>query len=208
MGIYKNARKETENKILSSFWELYKGKPINRITVKELSDACSIGRGTFYNHFHDVYAVLDKIEAELSLSLEQMCQHIIEKNPQLTDFSQILYECYYEEKTKDYIRILVLRRRDPFFAENYLEIIRDFLLRVCLDKTKTCQSEKDKQILNCAFNSIIELLLNAICNTSLQLDEINELILGLLQNGYYITLTSRFGIDVLENPFSFDYRQI
>lgn len=183
MGIYTNARKETDSKILSSFWELYQEKPINRITVKELADLCGIGRGTFYNHFHDVYAVL-------------------EKEPELADFNRILYECYSEEITKDYIRLLVLERRDPFFAENYLKSLRDFLLRVCIDKNAVSQSEDEKQLLNCAFNSIIEILLSSICNTSLQLNEINELIVGLLQNGYYITLTNRFGIDGLKNPFS------
>ncbi|MCH3921890.1 TetR/AcrR family transcriptional regulator [Limosilactobacillus sp.] len=202
MGIYTNARKETDSKILSSFWELYQEKPINRITVKELADLCGIGRGTFYNHFHDVYAVLEKIEAELNLALEHKCHQISEKEPELADFNRILYECYSEEITKDYIRLLVLERRDPFFAENYLKSLRDFLLRVCIDKNAVSQSEDEKQLLNCAFNSIIEILLSSICNTSLQLNEINELIVGLLQNGYYITLTNRFGIDGLKNPFS------
>ena len=35
----------------------------------------------------------------------------------------------------------------------------------------------------------------------LTLKETNEILVGFLQNGYYITLTNKFEIDMLTNPF-------
>lgn len=41
--------------------ELASKRPVNKITVKEVVDACGITRNTFYYHFHDVYDVLNSI---------------------------------------------------------------------------------------------------------------------------------------------------
>lgn len=201
MGIYENARKATKEKIKDTFWEMYKTKPISKITVKELSEACAIGRGTFYNHFEDVYAVLDDIENELSFSLNAMCTQIYEKIPSLTDFSEFLYKYYNNQKTQNYIQVLVLEHRDPFFSKDYIQTLKELLYDVCVEHDKTVQSEKEKVIVDGAISSVVILLLNCICTTELTLEETNEIIIGFMQNGIYITLTNRFGIDLLKNPF-------
>ena len=36
----------------------------------------------------------------------------------------------------------------------------------------------------------------------MDIQEINELIIGIMQNGVYVTLTNWFGIHALKNPFS------
>ena len=202
MGVYENARKATQDKIINAFWEMYKEKPVSRITVKELSDACGIGRGTFYNHFEDVYAVLDHIEAMLSFSLERLCNEFRGKRPELNDFARILFDYASDEKEREYLGTLVLKRRDPFFAEGYLNILKELLFDICIDENKEFASEKDKMIVDGAISSVINLMLNCVCNSILTVEETNELIIGLLQNGYYITLTNRFGIDVFYNPFA------
>lgn len=181
---------------------MYKEKPVSKITVKELSAACGIGRGTFYNHFEDVYAVLDHIEARLSLSLEKMCGKFKEKKPALNDFSRILFNYASNEQEREYLGTLVLNRRDPFFVEGYLNILKELLFDICIDDSKEFASEKDRMIVDSAISSIINLMLNCICSSALTIEETDELIIGLLQNGYYITLTNRFGIDVFYNPFS------
>ena len=201
MGVYENARNSTTNKIIETFWEMYRTKPINRITVKELSLACNIGRGTFYNHFQDVYAVLEKIEETLSHNLEQMKKDLTEKESDLIDFNQILYTYYSDKTICDYLKVLILNYKDPVFAQNYLCILKELLADACTEKNAQPLSFRDKIIVDGALSSIINILLNCICNTDLSLSEINELIKGLLENGYYTTLTTQFGIDVLKKLF-------
>ncbi len=188
-------------KITDAFWEIYKETPLDRITVKDIADAACISRGTFYNHFQDIYAVLGFIEEELSSSLNEACSHFSTSGGTLTDFLQIFHQSFRDTKTREYISVIVLDHRDTAFAENYLNKIRELLSAVCVDSHKELKSEKERIILDSALSSIITMLLNCICKAALSLEETNALVIGLLQNGYYITLTNRLGIDSFINPF-------
>lgn len=47
---------------MQCFWDLFRQKGIDKITVSELSEMAQINRSTFYVYFKDVYDVLDQIE--------------------------------------------------------------------------------------------------------------------------------------------------
>lgn len=57
--------KKTERSIKNAFLELRAKKPIEKITVKELTEKAEISKGTFYLHYADVYALSEKIEGEI-----------------------------------------------------------------------------------------------------------------------------------------------
>ena len=201
MGKYENARKITTEKITNAFWELYCEKTINRITVNEICKHCGIGRGTFYYYFHDVYEVLEMIERVLSEQLDRISDYVRCHKQTMVDFSETLFHFYQSDITKNYINLLVLNRSDPAFAQKYLYTLKMCFLDVCIADGKNYHSSRDKMLVESAATSLIDILLNCICNSDLTLNEINDLIMGLMKNGYYVTLTSRFGIDVLNNPF-------
>lgn len=50
----------TERAITDTLKEMLKKHPIDKITVKDLTEACGISRNTFYYHFHDLYEVLTR----------------------------------------------------------------------------------------------------------------------------------------------------
>ena len=50
----------TEKAIVETLNELLNKQTIDRITVKDLTEACGISRNTFYYHFHDIYEVLTR----------------------------------------------------------------------------------------------------------------------------------------------------
>ena len=50
---------KTRRAIHSAMTSLLKVKPIEEITVTELSDAAEINRKTFYNYYSSVYMVFD-----------------------------------------------------------------------------------------------------------------------------------------------------
>lgn len=62
----KVAKNELRNKtyydFIEAFWILYEKKNINKIRVREICEIAGYNRSTFYNHFIDVYDVLDHIE--------------------------------------------------------------------------------------------------------------------------------------------------
>ncbi len=56
----------TKNAIVETTLRLSQQRPINKITVRDIVEACGITRNTFYYHFHDIYEVLEcAIEVEL-----------------------------------------------------------------------------------------------------------------------------------------------
>ena len=54
--------RKTEDGIEDAFIKLLKEKPIQKITVRELTDMADINRATFYTHYTDVYDLLRKME--------------------------------------------------------------------------------------------------------------------------------------------------
>ncbi|MBQ7504502.1 MAG: TetR/AcrR family transcriptional regulator [Ruminococcus sp.] len=57
--------KKTKKNIKEAFFQLRKRKPIEKISVKELSEIAMINKATFYLHYRDVYDLSDKLENEL-----------------------------------------------------------------------------------------------------------------------------------------------
>lgn len=49
----------TKKAIVESTLALAEKYPLNKITVRDIVEACGITRNTFYYHFHDIYEVLE-----------------------------------------------------------------------------------------------------------------------------------------------------
>jgi len=64
----------TKLAMANAFKNMMKTYPINKITVKMITDECGVTRHTFYNHFHDVYELLGWIyENEVIEELDLNC---------------------------------------------------------------------------------------------------------------------------------------
>lgn len=59
----------TKNSIKNAFIELRSKKPLEKITVKELSELAVINRATFYSHYEDIYDLSEQIEDEILASI-------------------------------------------------------------------------------------------------------------------------------------------
>lgn len=53
-------RGNTEQEFLAAFWRLYAVSPVERISVRQLCQAAGYNRATFYNHFADIYDLLNQ----------------------------------------------------------------------------------------------------------------------------------------------------
>lgn len=56
---------KTRNNIVNAFIELRAKKPLEKITVKELSSLARINKATFYRHYEDIYSLSEEIENDL-----------------------------------------------------------------------------------------------------------------------------------------------
>ncbi len=54
----------TKRSIINAFIELRAKKPLEKITVKELSELALINKATFYSHYNDIYDLSEQLEKE------------------------------------------------------------------------------------------------------------------------------------------------
>lgn len=57
--------KYTKRVIKESFIRLLQGKPVSKVTVKEICETADINRSTFYAHYSDQYDLLQQIKQEV-----------------------------------------------------------------------------------------------------------------------------------------------
>ena len=56
--------RKTKRAVHAALLQLMTEKKLSQITVKELTEQADINRKTFYNHYDDIFAVLDEVENE------------------------------------------------------------------------------------------------------------------------------------------------
>ena len=66
---------KTRRSIINAFLQLRARKPLEKITVKELSELAEINKATFYLHYHDIYHLSEKLEEEVVESALNNIEH-------------------------------------------------------------------------------------------------------------------------------------
>ena len=56
-----NTRAETEERMKKAFKELVMETPVEKITVKDITDRAGLIRGTFYHHYQDKYELMEQV---------------------------------------------------------------------------------------------------------------------------------------------------
>ena len=88
--------------IAEAFIRLSKQKNIDKITVKDLVEACGISRQTFYYHFQDILEVIE-------WSLDQAFSHLLEQSLAADDpeSAELLQKLLHSQKREQVERLLV-----------------------------------------------------------------------------------------------------
>ena len=118
----------TRTQIVAATLLLAESKPLNRITVRDIVDACGITRNTFYYYFHDIFDVFDSIvEEELdrveNASLEELDSVIFGIITRMVQYKKVwknLLKTVGQEKLTDYVS----KRLHRIFMR-YLKIMTD-----------------------------------------------------------------------------------
>ena len=123
--------RQTKANLCDAFWQLYTKKPIEKISIKEITDLAGYNRGTFDLYYKDVYDILAQIEDELLDIIQSVVQNAM-RNP-VFDLSQdmgILVELM--NSHSHYASVLMGDNGDPRFITRLKEIILPLLDRYFL----------------------------------------------------------------------------
>ena len=66
----------TKRCIANAFIQLRSKKPLEKITVKELSDLAMVHKATFYNHYQDIYDLSEQLENETIETILNNVSHL------------------------------------------------------------------------------------------------------------------------------------
>lgn len=79
----------TRRSIINAFIELRAKKPLEKITVKELSELALINKATFYSHFTDIYDLSEQLEKE---TIENILKNIPHPDSLITNPKLVVSE--------------------------------------------------------------------------------------------------------------------
>ena len=132
----------TKRAIKEAFVALLDQRPLNKITVKDVVEACGINRNSFYYHFQDLPALLEEIIA-------QQVQELIQAHPTI-DSVEDCFDAALEfvlDHRRAVLHIYNSLRRDVF--ERYLMEVCLYVVRTYVEADFAGRpvDEKDKKML-------------------------------------------------------------
>ena len=149
----------TQFTIRKSLLALLTKKTIKEITVSELCKTAQITRGTFYNHFFDVFDVYDSIEQEFIEQLEERVAntdvtHL--DNKFIFEIIQLIYD------NSDLISVLVGDFKDTMLFEKVYAFSREKYIGEFIEKCPGIAEEKIKMVFTYIVNGSMGLLIEWI----------------------------------------------
>lgn len=113
----------TKAKLREAFWGLYTTKPLDKISIKEITDRAGYNRGTFYLYYKDVYDLFNQIEDELLGNIRTLIDEKLMQGDQL-DFERHMGFILELTRTYEpYVSVLLGDQGDPAFARKLKAII-------------------------------------------------------------------------------------
>lgn len=118
---------QTKANLKDAFWKLYTEKPIEKISIKEITDLAGYNRGTFYLYYKDVYDIFSQIEDEVLCKVKAVLDESLQKNDtfDLSEQMGVLLEMM--QTYSHYAAVLLSEQGDPRFVSRLKEILLPLL---------------------------------------------------------------------------------
>lgn len=197
MSVYYEARKKTAKKIQAAFWQLYEKKPINKITVAQVSKLAGIHRSTFYIHFADVYQILEIIEQELLTQIQDSDVTNADSLTGLTIIGKRLFNAV--RSNYQYLHLLLIEQKDAEFARQYRRYFQDKMVALIQlpSANNTSEQEMAKQLVA---KLLVETFITCAGTPQMTFAATEKFMRSSMQNGYYRTLENTFALTDLIKP--------
>lgn len=112
----KNKANNTKEKLIMTFFSIYKNKKIENITIKEITDKAGYNRGTFYIYFKSVYDLLKQIEEEILSELQKNMKDLIQMFYEPTHAAEFIEDLsLLFDKYDKYLQTLLSNYGDQIF---------------------------------------------------------------------------------------------
>lgn len=138
MGKPKDRRvRKTKSAIRRSFAELIEQKPVQQITVQELVDRADLSRGTFYQHYQDIYDLKDRIEDEVFEELVQEANDYAMQFEQEEPYPYLVGTLNYIVNNSSVCKMLLSQNGSKNFCDRLVQIEEETVLTEWIEPLKT-----------------------------------------------------------------------
>ena len=115
----------TRADLMEAFWQIYCGKRLEQITVKEIAAKAGYNRSTFYQYFNDASGVLEQIENSL-LPTQETLPPISLGEGATSPLPMDLFIQMYEKNRKYYV-VLFGDKGDPSFQSKIKNSMKELI---------------------------------------------------------------------------------
>lgn len=104
-------QRKTQRSLKNAFLQLRANKPLEKITIKELTDLAEVSKATFYLHYKDIYDMSDKMQKDVIIDIYNSISHpeLIFTSPR--NFAKELHLAF--ESKQSLINILFSDNQEP-----------------------------------------------------------------------------------------------
>lgn len=118
----------TRSSIINAFLELRSGKPIEKISIKELCEKAGINKSTFYTHYQDIYDLSEQLESQVAGDILSEIGHPDHIFSHPEDFTRELYYAYLAQE--HLIHILFSGSRSGMLIVRIENSLKDMIRRM------------------------------------------------------------------------------
>lgn len=124
----------TKKALAHSLKQLMKEKPLDRISIEDITSACYLSRKSFYYHFKDKYDLLCWIYYN---------EFVVEvKNKDLKEWDLIIYICQYLYDNRAFYSNALTAEGPNLFSLYFTDVLQEFIVDY-FTETFPAQEEKD-----------------------------------------------------------------
>ena len=135
---------------------LMETKPINKITIKELCEAASLNRGTFYLHYTEPQDILTEIEDDfIEENMSFLTRYLSPEHD--TDPMSLMYS--HMLKNQDTYRLIIGKGNDTVFQERLKKLVKSTVLQDWERDNPNCKREDLEFVFDYVFAGSIRMML-------------------------------------------------
>lgn len=174
---------ETKEKIKDAFFDIYKDKKIERISIKEITDKAKINRSTFYVYYKDIYDLLDKIEYDIIEELTEKIKNAMGMIIRDDNHLKVLPPLEFFKRHSNYLKILLGINGDPNFVHK-IKTIAKKNIRELLEEMQLPFNDKLDYVMEYVASAQIGLMTYWVeRDMELSIEEIGDLIRMITNHG-------------------------
>lgn len=174
---------KTRKQLEDVLFDLLKVKDINKITVKEITVLADINRSTFYDHYCDIYDLLESVQNRVLGDIQMINKSVTISSLNSGDLNQLSLLLEYIKDNKEIFNILLNGHGNVQFVASLRKVISEKFLKDFIGKSSYPNKEHYTLVSSFFISGCIGLIQNWVKNGSqVPVEQLTKIMKNLVLN--------------------------